>query len=291
MGNRAGPKDAYADPQYAGPQWSTEAIYAKLSNDRDKEPDDSGEAGQAGQPNVMPGCPTGQFVDAPADAQATDKDGEPQPPPMTAADWAVAAEEAALVARAAGDMAGGATRGLQSSRAPQVDWVTELKHYLAHVIVTGQSWSSPNRRFIGSGLYLPGPVKDHVGEIVIGIDTSASVSQRMLDIFASEVTGILAEVAPVKVTVVYCDYDVQGSAEFEPGDDVKLELKGGGGTRFQPVYDFVEAAEIAPLVLVYLSDLEGPAPAEPSYPTLWCTPTWIDHPAPFGEVIRVDIES
>jgi len=45
------------------------------------------------------------------------------------------------------------------------------------------SWMRPNRRHIWNGLYLPGVVREGVGEIAIAVDCSGSVNGRLLRLF------------------------------------------------------------------------------------------------------------
>ena len=198
------------------------------------------------------------------------------------------AEEAAAVATRAGELPGGLGRALKATREPAIDWQAETRAFVTNSIESDYSWATPNRRLISRGLYLPGPLKENVGPLVIGVDTSASISQAMLDQFADELTGLLRDARPERLHVIYCDARVQGVDEFSPDDEeVKLTLQGGGGTAFQPVFDYVEEQQIEPLGLIYLTDLEGPAPAVPAYPVLWVTPLFATREAPFGQTVRI----
>jgi predicted metal-dependent peptidase len=47
-------------------------------------------------------------------------------------------------------------------------------------------------------------------------------------------------------------------------------LRGGGGTSFIPVFDWIASRDRAPDLLVYFTDADGAFPAhEPAYPVLW----------------------
>jgi predicted metal-dependent peptidase len=108
-----------------------------------------------------------------------------------------------------------------------------------------------------------------------------------LDLFAAELSAIIEDTQPERVYVVYCDAQVHGVEEFT-ADDLPLQLhpRGGGGTRFEPVFDWVESTGVQPDALVYLTDTYGSFPAQaPDYPVLWAT-TAGTH-VPFGEVIQI----
>jgi predicted metal-dependent peptidase len=48
------------------------------------------------------------------------------------------------------------------------------------------------------------------------------------------------------------------------------QFKGGGGTRFAPVFEAVEQAGWQPDLLVYFTDADGEFPTKvPSYPVIW----------------------
>jgi|ERR1700694_4557922 len=79
---------------------------------------------------------------------------------------------------------------------------------------------------------------------------------------------------------------VQSVQEFGPSDPITLEPKGGGGTDFRPVFDWVEANDIRPACLIYLTDLCCSSyPALPDYPVLWVTDS--RRAAPFGETLQI----
>ena len=59
---------------------------------------------------------------------------------------------------------------------------------------------------------------------------------------------------------------------FEPWEEFKLpgKLRGGGGTRFTPVFDWLEEQGSTPDLLVYFTDAEGEFPkVEPCFPVIW----------------------
>src|SRR5207244_3632167 len=97
------------------------------------------------------------------------------------------------------------------------------------------SWTSPNRRYVAAGVYLPGTVKENTPRLALAIDTSGSIGQEMLDTFAAELSAIMLETRPAAIDVLYCDSRIQGDVEtFTPDDgEITLTPRGGGGTRFQ----------------------------------------------------------
>jgi predicted metal-dependent peptidase len=249
----------------------------------------SGEGSQPGDGLPDPkGLPTGAFEDPPQSGE-----GEGTAEEMTEQDWQMAAEQAARVAMAAGRLPLGAERLIRESREPKVDWRSRLRPFITNTLQTDFSWSRPNRRYISQGIYLPGAVKENVGTIVFVLDCSGSITNDMLVEGASEATGILNEAHPEKIVVIYHDTKVHDVEEFTPNDGkVEFKAKGGGGTAFQPVFDYIEKQQMNPLCVVWYTDLECyDSPKEPEYPVLWLTPEWVQRSAPFGETVRVTVGS
>src|SRR5260370_1652888 len=121
--------------------------------------------------------------------------------------------------------------------------------------------------------------------MVIGVDTSGSVGKEELEQFAGEITAISDEVQPDRIYVVYCDAAVNSVQEFGPSEPISLEPKGGGGTDFRPVFDWVEENAINPACLIYLTDLCCESyPVAPHYPVLWATDS--RRTAPIGDIVR-----
>ncbi|MCK4821935.1 hypothetical protein KA005_39590, partial [bacterium] len=166
----------------------------------------------------------------------------------------------------------------------------QLQNYMGSFAKEDYTWMRPNRRFIGEDIYLPSLHSETLGEMVVAVDTSGSITREELEQFSSELNSILEGSKPSKVTVIYCDTRVAHTEEFTPEDfPVKLHKHGGGGTAFSPVFEHVnQHLEETPECLVYLTDMYcndfGP---EPHYPTLWVTTSDLTE-APWGSVIKMN---
>ncbi len=227
---------------------------------------------------------TGCFVDAPPMGEGADAgDGR-----MTEADWAIAAEQAERVAKRAGKLPACMERTGAKARESRTEWRKELREFIQQLTPNDYSWSRPNRRFLATGIMLPGIVRDALGEIAVFVDTSGSIGPTLLNAFGAEIDACASEARPEVVNVVYVDAAVAGQQEFFPGDPVVLTPKGGGGTAFQPAFDFIEQEGRQPVAAIYFTDLDSSdTPVEPSYPVLWVTPLWVTREGPFGRTIRM----
>jgi predicted metal-dependent peptidase len=207
-----------------------------------------------------------------------------------ARDWAVAAEQAERIAKMCGKTPLGTSRVLAESRQSKKDWRDILRDFIAATTPSDYRFCPPNRRHVHAGLYLPSIHREGVGRLVIGVDTSGSIARKELEQFAAEITAISEQVHPEAIYVVYCDKKVHLIQEFLASEPITLTPKGGGGTSFRPVFKWIEANDIQPVCLIYLSDLvcnEYPA-SQPDYPVLWVTDS--RRTAPFGETVQIIAE-
>jgi predicted metal-dependent peptidase len=168
-------------------------------------------------------------------------------------------------------------------------WFDILERHMHAYKLDDTSWSRPNRRFVHADIYMPG--KNYIpqmGEVVIAYDTSGSIGDEEIKHFNGHVSRILQDCRPSKVYFVACDACVRNTDETEALEDITFVPQGGGGTAFQPVFDWVDEQNIRPDVLVYLTDLCGDTDFEPPpYHTIWLTTE--SEGASFGEVVKYEI--
>lgn len=272
------PKGCLIDSRFDG--MGAEQIFAILEREKQQQEDGGGDGDGQEQP--------GQVV-APQSGDGDGGDGQGNAPAdeMTAVDWEIAAEQATAIAAKAGNLPGDTARAVKANRRAETNWREILRRFIEQMTPSDYSWTAPNRRFISDGIYLPGIIKENMPRLAVGIDTSGSITPDLLQIFAQELTQVLHDAQPEGIDVVYCDHQVQHTESFSPDDpEVKLDARGGGGTRFQPVFDHFAASE-QPAALIYFTDLEGPAPTDPGYPVLWVTTEATRREGFFGETVRL----
>jgi predicted metal-dependent peptidase len=103
----------------------------------------------------------------------------------------------------------------------------------------------------------------------------------------SEVAAVLERTEPL-LRLIVCDAGVHQIQDFSGREGAKLlrgfKFKGGGGTDFRPA--IAEAAKWKPDLLIYLTDLEGYAGDEPSFPVIWAVPEGKAE-APWGKIVEL----
>ena len=183
----------------------------------------------------------------------------------------------------------GLDRMIQSFINPETPWAVLLRDFVSRTAKNDYTWARPNNRYSRLKFILPSLISDELPKIVIGIDTSGSISQESLDLFAAEASSIFNDY-DTTMEVIYCDYAIHGIETYTKSDlPLKLSPKGGGGTNFRPVFDYIENSGDIPACLIYFTDLYGPFPEkEPDYPVLWISTSGLDR-VPFGDVIKIEL--
>lgn len=247
---------------------SAEEIFRQLP---DQSPDDQKGQGAAG---------FGSILDAPDQSEGGKAAEE--------AEWKTAMAQATHNAKMAGKLPASLERLVGELLEPKVDWGAQLREYLTDKLRADDDWCRPNRRFLHTGLILPTVREEPTGELVVCVDTSGSITEKVLNAFQTEIRTIASEVRPAKIIVIYCDAQVNRVQEFDRDDSIVLKMCGGGGTDFNPPFNYVRKNSLTPHALIYLTDGYGPFPEKPEYPTVWCMTT--DVTAPFGHHVRVEID-
>lgn len=187
-----------------------------------------------------------------------------------------------------------AERLLQELRRAKNDWRTILADFISREICD-YSFSPPDRRFDSTGFFLPdyNDSEDAVEDILFMIDTSGSMSDRMITDAYSEIKGAV-DMFDGKLRGWLGFFD---AAIIEPqpfcgeGELSVIRPYGGGGTSFDIIFKYVEdcMTDKPPASIIILTDGQAPFPPESAaggIPVLWVinneriTPPW-------GRVARI----
>ncbi len=219
---------------------------------------------------------------------------EPPPTPNNdeiqslTAQWQQRLAGAAQQALQAGKLSQSMARLVDHLLQPQLPWRMLLARYMSATAREDYSYTRPSSRRGEPAIYPR--LRSHMVNIVVALDISGSIATKEIREFLSEVDQIKAQVR-AHIVLHACDTEVtdEGPWEFEPWDQLKLPIKfkGGGGTRFTPVFDWVEKQEMRPDLLIYFTDAEGEFPEqEAQYPVIWLVKGRA--PVPWGQRIQLN---
>ncbi|MBQ9043724.1 MAG: hypothetical protein IJ111_13030 [Eggerthellaceae bacterium] len=185
-------------------------------------------------------------------------------------------------------------RRLDELQGAQADWRLLLGEFVQEE-VCDYTFSSPDRRFPDSPFVLPGfsDTEAVAHDVLFMADASGSVSSAALTAAFSEVRGAMEQFnGKLDGWLGFFDAVPYEPVRFESVEDLlAIRPKGGGGTRFEAVFECVErwlCAEDLSCIVV-LTDGYAPVPDESAakgVPVLWLIDG--DGPAPrWGKVARV----
>lgn len=283
------PAGGLHDTAYSG--WSADKIYEDLMKKKDK--------GEQNPPTPWPDLQT-----PPSGSGSDDEDGNgPQlgtggitkPDAQAVEDHnknlLTQATQAAQMqsSESVGNIPGNLVRKLDEMLNPKLPWDRILAKFLFSLSKNDFSWKRPNRRFISQGIIMPSMYSEGIGKIDFAIDTSGSVSKNDFNRFISEIGYVFKKFNPEEIGVMQFDHILQGNEKCcSLKDFMKIQFKGGGGTRIEPVLE--EFKNNAAKALIILTDgyLYHGAELDPKKPVVWCV---YDNPSfvpTFGTAIHFD---
>ena len=270
------------DLRWVNETHSSEHVYEQLK--KNPPPPQGGKGGKGDGDSDADGQPNAGGFDGSGDIEdAVDE--------ATRADMEASIIAAAQMAKDCGHGSSLIDRVLDTMGPAKVRWQDVTRSMLTESAAADYTYMRPSRRFIGQGLYLPSLRTEALGGLAVGFDTSGSMGPRECNQVAAELQAIVDDLCPAFVEVVYCDYDVTHIERFERDEPLKLHPKGGGGTRFAPVFEHLEESGERYCGLIYFTDMEGDLSAcdEPPFPVIWAD-IGNSHPRePFGTRIEVPL--
>jgi predicted metal-dependent peptidase len=263
---------------------TAEGVYALLPSSPKAQPQPGqGKPGQ-GQPSnyPAPGQPGGALDQLIKPSQDQAELSQKQ------AELNVRIIQARNIAKACGKLSAGIDRLVSEAVHVDTPWKDVLRQFFSERAKIDPSYGRPKLRFLAEDLILPSLVGERMGKVVVAVDCSGSINERLLALFSAELNGIMEDVQPSEIQVIYFDSKVLKVDAFTCEDlPVKLTPVGGGGTMFSPIFEEVAKGQ-EPAACVVLTDLYcddfGPAP---TYPVLWASTVRHSERVPFGSVIFI----
>ncbi len=191
-----------------------------------------------------------------------------------------------------------AKRILEKLKNPQTDWRKILNEFIQQEL-NDYSFSPPDRRFYESPFFLPDfnefGDSGEVSNILFMIDTSGSMSDKMITAAYSEIKGAIDQFeGKLNGWLGFFDAAIIKPKPFSSFDEfIVIKPAGGGGTDFGIIFQYVEKymQDNPPVSIIILTDGQAPFPDESAangIPVLWLlndekvTPPW-------GKIARIKV--
>jgi predicted metal-dependent peptidase len=152
------------------------------------------------------------------------------------------------------------SRELSDILEPKVDWRTQLQEFV-NTTCGGRdysSWRKPNRRFLSSDTIMPSLVGERVKNIIIGCDTSGSITNEDHARNLSETDAILSVVTPDKLHIIYWDHEMAGHEVYDDATRGSFRTStkpvGGGGTNPAAMEAYLKEQDIKADCIIMFTD-------------------------------------
>ena len=254
-------------------QKTSEKIYEELKQKRDEQQQDGdsenegGNQGQGGQDQSQGTLPIEDLLPDEA-SKITSSLEEAVAEGKT--DIASAMQATKMAGRDSG-MSSALRRFVADYIESKVDWWEILERLMTSKSERHLSWEHPNKRFVGRH-YLPRRERlPSMGEIVVGIDTSGSISDKEMAEFLGHLNGIIDQCNPTKVHVMYCHSRVYKIDEVDREDypiSCASNIEDGGTDMCEIVYE-IDRLGIDPEMCIILTDGYTPVPDESPCELVW----------------------
>ena len=182
-----------------------------------------------------------------------DSDGEAEgkgrPKPMTQEERDALRQEIkqniinAAAGAEAGKLPAGVKRLLDDITDPKMPWRDLIQTNLTSLIKSDYSFSRPNRRGWHMDAIMPGSIPGEEIDVVVALDMSGSISDKQAQMFLGEVSGMMQMFDGYKVHVFCFDTSVHNPQSFSSDNLDTMsdyEPKGGGGTDFTSIFDYLK---------------------------------------------------
>ena len=203
------------DPQRFPESMTPEEVYCELRKDRQKN---GGKGGDKG----------GKALD-----QHDAMTGADEPSAITPADVLQAANSHKMIR---GEYPAGMERLLGGLRKPDVSPWRRLRNFITTNLPghDATSWRRLQRRMIVRNIGMPGRVAQGAGRVGLVADSSGSIDDEMLNLFAGHMAAIMDDAMPREVVVYWTDSRVHSREVIKSSSALRAYLGkgalGGGGT-------------------------------------------------------------
>ena len=189
---------------------------------------------------------------------------------------------------------------------PQINWKQILRKMVGAIPIPYRKTRTRLNRRQPYRSDLSGRLPKRTVNVVVGIDTSGSVSNKEIEYFVNEILNILKDFKGSKLTIVECDAEI--GRIYSPKNIAQVDNKvtGRGGTCFTPVVEYVngekkylndpkkypDAGKYRNALFVYFTDGFGEyeIPKPMTYRNLWVVLHDVKNLSvkePYGDVVSI----
>jgi len=181
---------------------------------------------------------------------------------------------------------------------PKVNWEVLISRFVSkNGRRTGMNPMKFSRQKLKHGIYYPDDIRSGDINLGMGFDVSSSMDKDSLDMLASCMENIRKRnniktitILPFNTRVIWDSIKI-----VKKGEKIPKSFRGWGGTRFSPVFDWFNAQDKKPDMVIIFTDLgSSDYGKKPDYPVMWASSypvvsyTSYTNKPPFGNVVEIE---
>ncbi len=278
------PQGANFNEEYA--DMYAEEIYERLKEEHYGHIDDAfDDENVTPNENLVPNASSQSDMDEESGAFSNLENIEDDLDPETESQWQYAASVTQELAQRKSAIPSGLNRLSKKVKANSIDWRFELYNAINRHMRNNYAFMPPNKKHIHRGFILPSLTSDTLS-LCVAVDTSGSINDELLGAFMEEFKSIMQNFPAVQIELLIADARVHAHYTFQGGEKMDFPLKGGGGTDYRPVFDYIDAHLPMNTMLLYFTDGDGWFPKfPPNYEVLWALSR--ESKVPFGRPLVI----
>ena len=151
----------------------------------------------------------------------------------------------------------------------EIPWNIYLKKLMGTLEGNKKKTITRRSRRQPSRLDLRGELRGHTARITLAIDISGSISKEEFHGAVKEVFNIV-KTYKHEITLLECDTEIRQAYKVKSINDIRSRSSAGGGTKFTPVFKYVNNTDTN--ILIYFTDGKGEETLRvmpKGYKTLW----------------------
>ena len=157
----------------------------------------------------------------------------------------------------AGNTAAGVKRLLKDLTEPQMDWREILNLQIQSIVKNDYTWMRCSRKSQASSIYLPALKEDYRIDVAVALDSSGSMTDKMLRDFIGEVKGIMMQFADFRIRLWCSDTEVYNEQIYTPDNIDEIDdyqILGRGGNDFNCNWKYMKENDIMPERFIHFTD-------------------------------------
>ena len=121
---------------------------------------------------------------------------------------------------------------------PVINWQSILKKYVGTISANYRHTRLKLNRRQPERFDLSGKETQKIIKLVVAIDTSLSMSKKMISYVFNEIFAIMSK-KDYEMTIIECDAAIQNVYKIRKPSQIDLTVRGRGGTSFTPVIEYI----------------------------------------------------